>query len=118
MLLIYSPEGHWDSLPDGERDALYEEYLALDRELARRGALVGSHELQPASTATSVRIRDGRTLVADGPFADTKERLGGYYVIEAESLDEAIAVAERIPSARHGVVEVRPVVLRQAEAAR
>ena len=117
MLLIYLPEGRWDSLRDSERARLYEDCRALDRELARGDALVASHELQPVSTATSIRVRGGTTLVTDGPFADTKERLGGLYLIETESLDGAIAAAERIPSARHGVVEVRPVVLRGTEAA-
>jgi hypothetical protein len=117
MLQIYSPEGHWDSLSEAERAALYEEYFALDRALGERGALVGSHELEPVTTATSVRVRDGETLIADGPFAETKEQLGGYYVIEAETLDEAIEWAARIPSARHGTIEVRPVVMHEEEAA-
>ncbi|MGH3023750.1 MAG: YciI family protein [Gaiellaceae bacterium] len=117
MLQIYAPEGHWDSLSEGERSALYREYFALDRELGERGALVGSHELEPVTTATSVRVRNGETLVTDGPFAETKEQLGGYYVIEAESLDEAIEWAARIPSARHGTIEVRPVAMHEEEAA-
>jgi hypothetical protein len=113
MLQIYTPEGYWDSLPERERDALDEEYVALTRDLSERGSLVGSQELESAATATSVRVRDGDTLITDGPFAETIERLGGYYVIDAESLDEAIAWAERIPSARHGTVEVRPVALHE-----
>ena len=117
MLQIYAPEGHWESLPEEARAALYEEYFALDRELGARGALVGSHELEPVATATSVRVRDGQTFVTDGPFAETKEQLGGYYVIEAESLDDAIEWAARIPSARHGTIEVRPVVMREEEVA-
>jgi hypothetical protein len=117
MLQIYSPEGYWDSLSEEERSALYAEYFALDRALGERGALVGSHELEPVTTATSVRVRNGETLVADGPFAETKEQLGGYYVIEAESLDEAIEWAARIPSARHGTIEVRPVAMHEEEAA-
>jgi hypothetical protein len=117
MLQIYSPEGLWDSLPESEQDRLYEEYFALDRELDARGLLVGSHELESAATATSVRVREGETLLTDGPFAETKERFGGYYVIDAETLDEAIEWAARIPSARHGTVEVRPVVMREEEGA-
>ena len=117
MLQIYSPEGYWDSLPADERAALYAEYFALDRELGERGALVGSHELESAATATSVRVRNGETLVTDGPFAETKEQLGGYYVIDAESLDEALEWAARIPSARHGTIEVRPVAMHHEEAA-
>jgi hypothetical protein len=117
MLQIYTPEGYWDSLPPEQRDALYGEYFALTRDLGEQGALVGSHELEPVSTATSVRVRDGETLVTDGPFAETKERLGGYYVIDADSLDEALEWAARIPSARHGTIEVRPVVMHHEEAA-
>jgi hypothetical protein len=115
MLLIYSPEGHWASLGEDERNALYEEYFALSRDLRERDAMVSAHELQPTSTATTVSVRDGETLVTDGPFAETKEALGGYYLIEADSLDEAIEWAVRIPSARHGRVEVRPVVVEHAE---
>ena len=117
VLQIYSPDGYWDSLAPEEREALYREYFAFTRDLSERGILVGSHELEPASTATSVRVRDGETLVTDGPFAETKERLGGYYVIDAESLDEALEWAARIPSARHGTIEVRPVVMHHEEAA-
>lgn len=115
MLQIYSPEGRWDSLPKEERDALYEQYFALSRDLRERGALVDSYELESTATATSVRVREGQTLLTDGPFAETTERLGGYYVIDAESLDEAIEWAARIPSAQHGTIEVRPVVLRDKE---
>jgi hypothetical protein len=117
MLQIYSPDGYWDSLSEEERRALYAEYFAFTRDVSAQGALVGSHELEPAATATSVRVRNGETLVTDGPFAETKERLGGYYVIEAETLDEALEWAARIPSARHGTIEVRPVVLHEEEAA-
>ena len=115
MLLIYGTEGDWEALPEDERNALYEEYFQFTRDLGERGALVDAHELEPGSTATTVRVRDGETVVSDGPFAETKEVLGGYYVIDAESLDEAIAWAARIPSARSGLVEVRPVVMREAE---
>lgn len=115
MLLIYTEAGQWESLPEDERNAMYDEYLALARELQDRELLVGSNELEPVSTATAVRVRDAETVVTDGPFAETKEVLGGYYQIEADSLDEAIDWAAKIPAARHGVVEVRPVVTRDAE---
>jgi hypothetical protein len=115
MLLIYSEPGQWESIPEAERNAIYEEYFALSRELRERNAYVDGSELQPASTATTVRVRDGETAVTDGPFAETKEALGGYYLIEADSLDEAIEWAAKIPSARRGSVEVRPVVMRAAE---
>ena len=115
MLLIYGDESRWASLSDDETKAIYEEYYALSRELRERGALVSSHELQPTSTATTVRVEDGETIVTDGPFAETKEALGGYYIVEADSLDEAIEWAAKIPSARDGLIEVRPCVMEHAE---
>jgi len=115
MLLIYSTEEGEAPRSEEERDAMYEEYFALSRELRESGKLVGSHELQPSSTATTVRVRDNETLATDGPFAETKEVLGGYYLVEAESLDEAIEWAAKIPSAREGTIEVRPVVMREVE---
>jgi hypothetical protein len=117
MLLIYGSEESWAALSDDERNATYEEYFALSRDLREQGKLISSHELQPAGTATTVVVRDGDTLVTDGPFAETKEVLGGYYLIDADSLDEAIEWAARIPSARTGKVEVRPVVMEHAEVA-
>jgi hypothetical protein len=116
MLLIYSDEAAWDSSFDDEtRKAVYAEYTAFTNDLREQGKLVSADELQPSSTATSIRVRDGESLVTDGPFADTKEVLGGYYLIEADSLDEALEWAARIPSARHGTIEVRPIVMRRAE---
>ena len=115
MLLIYGEEDSWASLSQDELQAVYAEYGRLSQELRDRNAYVDGSELQSPSTATSVRVRDGETEVTDGPFAETKEVLGGYYLIEAESLDEAIAWAEKIPSARRGTIEVRPVVMREAE---
>jgi hypothetical protein len=115
MLLIYAPAGSPESLSDEERNAMYEEYFALSRRLREQDKLVSSHELQPSSTATTVAVRDGETTTVDGPFAETKEVLGGYYLIEAESAEEAIEWAAQIPSARYGKVEVRPVVMREAE---
>jgi hypothetical protein len=115
MLLIHSPEGYWDALSDEDRSAMYEQYFALSRELRDLGRYVSAHELQPLATATTVRVRDGETLVTDGPYAETKEALGGYYLIEAESLEDAAQWAARIPSASYGAVEVRPVVMREAE---
>jgi hypothetical protein len=117
MLLIYGEEGSWEERSEDERNAIYEEYYALSRDLRARGKLIDSNELQSTATATSVRVRDGETIVSDGPFAETKEALGGYYLIEADSLDEALEWAARVPSAREGVVEVRPAVLEPAEVA-
>ena len=109
LLLIYADEAIWETLSDDERRAIYGEYSQLNNDLRERGKFVGGDELQPVATATTVRLRDGNTLVSDGPFAETKEALGGYYLIEADSLDEAIEWAARIPSARQGTIEIRPV---------
>jgi hypothetical protein len=108
-LLIYAEPGSGEALPDAEREAASADYLALADDVR----CVGSAQLQPAETATSVRVVGGRTLMTDGPFADTKEVLGGFYLIEAANLDEAIELAARTPAARlGGAVEVRPVVQR------
>ena len=107
MLLIYGSE---QALDDGERQACYEESAALARRLDTTGRYVASAPLQPTATATSVRVRDGKRLVTDGPFAETREQLGGYFLIEAADLEEAIAVAAQIPMARKGTVEIRPIV--------
>ena len=115
MLLIYGEPGRWENLSDDERKAVYAQYEAFGRELDSRNAFVGGAELQSVTSATSVRVRDGETQVTDGPFAETKEALGGYYLIEADSLDEAIELAAKIPTASHGVIEVRPLVMREAE---
>jgi hypothetical protein len=94
---------------------LIPEYMAYTEALRASGSLVDANQLQPSDTATTVRVRGGETLVTDGPFIETKEALGGYYLIEAESLDEALEWAAKIPSARTGHIEVRPIVMRQAE---
>jgi hypothetical protein len=109
-LLIYGQESDWSDLAAGEQDAMYEEYFALSRDLRAQGKLVSSSELHSVSAATTIAVRDGETIVSDGPFAETKEVLGGYFAIEAESLDEAIAWAQRIPAARRGRIEIRPAV--------
>jgi hypothetical protein len=108
-LVIYAEPGYDEALSDAERDAVYAEYFAL----ADDARCVGSAQLQPVETATCVRVAGGRTLMTDGPFADTKEVLGGFCLVEAANLDEAIELAARIPAARlGGVVEIRPVVRR------
>jgi hypothetical protein len=109
-LLIYGNEGAWDALADDERGAMYSAYGALNADLRTQDKLLAGEELQSTATATTVRVRDDEPLVSDGPFAETKEALGGFYLIEAESLDEAIEWAARIPSARTGTIEIRPVV--------
>jgi hypothetical protein len=111
MLLIYDEEQRWAAMGEDERGAIFREYGDYTRELRESGALVAGDALQPTSTSTTVEYRDGKTLTTDGPFAETKEQLGGYYLIDVESLDEAIEWAARIPSARHfGKVEVRPIL--------
>ncbi|PYP49328.1 MAG: hypothetical protein DMD45_14990 [Gemmatimonadetes bacterium] len=107
MLLIYLDE---QALSEAERQSCYRESTQLAHELAVAGQYVAASPLEPTSTATSVRVRQGKRVVTDGPFAETKEQLGGYFMIDASDLEEAIAIAARIPMARRGTVEVRPVV--------
>src|SRR5438270_9039215 len=116
MFLIYDNEAQWGSLSDEERGKLFHEYGTFTQGLRDSGAFVGGDPLQPTSTATTVRVRNGERLVTDGPFAEPKEQLGGYYIVEADSIDEAIAHAEKIPSARFGSIEVRPIMPIGAEA--
>ena len=110
MLLIHEDEKAFQALSETDRQAIYAEYRKFSEEIAASGNYVGGSELQPTSTATSVKIRNGKRLVTDGPFAETREQLGGYYLVEANDLDEAIALAARIPSARTGTIEVRPLM--------
>jgi hypothetical protein len=106
-LMIYAEPGYHEVLPDAEREALRAEFWAL----AEDPRCIGTVQLQPADTATCLQVTGGRTLMTDGPFADTKEVLGGLFVVDAASLDEAIELAERIPAVRYGgTIEVRPVV--------
>ena len=116
MLLIYHEEQSWESITEAEREQIYGEYRSLRGELESRGQWVNGSELQPITTATTVRVRDGKELITDGPFAETHEQLGGYFLIEAKDLDEATSIAARIPSARTGTVEVRPLMEMAAEA--
>lgn len=107
MLLIYADEQVWT---ESERAECYAESTELAHELHSKGQYLGALPLQSVATATSLQIREGRRIVRDGPFAETREQLGGFYLIEAKDLDEAIAIAGRIPAARKGTVEIRPVV--------
>ena len=107
MLLIYGDE---HALNDAERQQCYRESTELAHQLHAAGQYLAAAPLHPTSTAASVRVRDGKPLVTDGPFAETREQLGGYFLIDAKNVDEAVAVAARIPLARLGTVEVRPVV--------
>lgn len=110
LCLIYEEETLWERMPEAERDKIFGEYLAFTDGIRRSGHLVAGHALQPTGTATTVRVRKGKLSTTDGPFAETKEQLGGYYLVEAKDLNEAIQVASRIPGARSGSVEVRPVM--------
>jgi hypothetical protein len=116
MLLIYDDPAVLGRMSEEESRAFMGEYMSFTENLRSAGAIVDANRLESADTATLVRVRDGERLVTDGPFAETREALGGYYVVEAESLDEALAHAARIPSARTGTVEVRPVMLVPAQA--
>jgi hypothetical protein len=110
LLLIYADEDAWESTDPEGRAAMYEEYGAVAAELTETGQLLGGDELAPTSSATTVRVADGERMVTDGPFAETKEQLGGYFLVDVPDLDAAIAIAARIPAARHGSIEVRPLV--------
>jgi len=110
LLLIYGSERHWEPQAAGERDKILAEYGAFSKSIAESGHLRGGNELDVTKTAATVRVRDGKRTVTDGPFAETKEQLGGYYLVEARDLEEAIALAARIPSARWGSIEVRPII--------
>ena len=107
MLLIYFEE---NKLDETEREACYVESIQLAHQLKANGQYLAASPLQPTALATSVRVRDGKRFVTDGPFAETREQLGGYYLIEAQNLDDAIAIAEQIPMARKGIIEVRPLI--------
>lgn len=109
LLTLYAEEAGWNRMSRDEQKQGVAAYMAYSEALKQAGALKGSNRLQPTSTATTVRIVDGKTQVLDGPYADTKEQLGGYYLIEATDLDAALSWAARCPGSRHGVVEVRPI---------
>ena len=109
MLMICRDEPAWEKLSGGERQKIYRDMVELSQELTARGQYLGGHPLHPSSSATSVRVRDGKRIVTDGPFAETREQLGGYMIIDVKDLDEALAIAARVPLARTSTVEVRPV---------
>ena len=109
MLLVYMKELDAAQQDRVDKGPVYQEFMAFTEGLKRRGQFVASHGLKPSATATTVKVRDGRTLTTDGPFAETREQLGGYFLVEAGDLDEAIGLAESIPGARFGAVEIRPV---------
>jgi hypothetical protein len=110
LLLIYRSEAEVAKISPADLSAMYGEYSKLTQEIKDSGNYLGGNPLKPTTTATTVRVRDGKRVVTDGPFAETKEQLGGYYLIEAKDLDQAISIAARIPGARHGSIEVRPIM--------
>ncbi len=111
LCLIYDEEKLWETMPRSESEALLGEYHAFTDAIQKSGHLVAGEALHPTPTATTVRVRNGKMSTTDGPFAETKEQLGGFYLIEAKDLNDAIQVASRIPSARLGSIEIRPIVV-------
>jgi hypothetical protein len=109
LLMLYSEEGGWNELPEAVQKEGLAAYTAYGEALRKAGKLINSNRLRDTPDATRVTVANGKTKVQDGPYADTKEQLGGYYLIEAKDLDEAISWAARCPGASHGIVEVRPV---------
>ena len=109
LCLIYDEEQKLGAMSKGESDAFMGEYFAFTEDIKKSGHYLGGNALQPVNTGTSVRVRSGKMSTTDGPFAETKEQLGGYYLIEAKDLNDALQVASRIPSAKLGTVEVRPI---------
>jgi hypothetical protein len=109
LALIHSDEKRWESLDDDERQAVYQRYL----DFSQRDEVVAGAELQSTGTATTVRVRNGDRLVTDGPYAEVKEALGGFFILQCDSIDEACRLAAEIPAAEHGAVEVRPVYVRE-----
>jgi hypothetical protein len=110
MLLIYDDEKVWAAMSETERGRIHGEYMTFTQAIQKSGNMLSGAPLERTAAATSVRVKDGKTMTTHGPFAETREQLGGYYLIEAKDLDEATALAARIPSARFGTIEVRPVM--------
>ena len=109
LCLIYGDENLAEKMPKAEAEKMYGEYFAYTDDIKKSGHYIGGNPLKATSTATTIRVRNGKVSTTDGPFAETKEQLGGYYLIEAKDLNDAIQVASRIPGARFGSIEVRPV---------
>lgn len=110
LLLIYSAESAWEKQSPADRDQMLQEYHEFTQSIAQSGHLRGGNELDLTKKAKTIRVREGKKQIVDGPFAETKEQLGGYYLVEAKDQDEALSIAARIPSARMGSIEVRPII--------
>jgi hypothetical protein len=110
ILLIYDKEADWGTMSDADKGKMFQEYGAFTQGLKASGRHLAGEPLQPTSTATTIRVRDGKTVTTDGPFAETREQLGGFYIVQAKNLDEATEIAARIPGARMGSIEVRPIM--------
>lgn len=111
LLLIYQSEAELGKLDAAARQEMMADYGAFTQSIVQSGHFKAGDGLQPTTTATTVRVRDGKTLTTDGPFAETREQLGGYYLVEAKDLDAAIAIAARIPGAKAGSIEIRPIMI-------
>jgi hypothetical protein len=118
LCLIYENEKAWETVPPAESEAIMNEYFQFTDDIRKKGKYIAGEALQPTASSTTVRVRNGKVSTTDGPFAETKEQLGGFYLIEATDLNDAIQVASRIPSARFGSIEIRPVVDFSAEQAK
>ena len=111
LCLIYENEQNWSHYTKNQGDSMMAEYGSFTQDIQKSGHMLGGNALQPANTATTVRVRNGKVSTTDGPFAETKEQLGGYYLIEATDLNDAIQVSARIPGAKTGSIEVRPIMV-------
>ena len=110
LLLIYDNEANRAGMSEAEQGKIFQEYMDYSSQIRKSGNYIGGEALQPTATASTVRVKNGKTLTTDGPFAETREQLGGFYLVEGKDLDEAISLAARIPSARMGSIEVRPIL--------
>ena len=109
LLMIYWNEQEMAAMAPADRNTMTQEYAEFTKSIVQAGQMKGGERLRPVSTASTVRVRNGKTVITDGPFAETREQLGGFYLVEAKNLDEALSVASRIPGAKRGSIEVRPI---------
>lgn len=114
LCLIYDDENRWLSYPPETQQEIFGQHMAVEKEAKKRGAWVGGEGLQPSFNATTLRIRDGKTIHTDGPFVELKEQIGGFYMFDCEDLDEVLELAKKIPEAKTGTIEIRPVMVYEA----